>query len=186
MREVSSHWCTTSRTSSTNQYTVITPIDEDSCGPRFGTCTCGKPVKDGIPCQHMVIIVKAMAIDGLSWVKIIPYWWMTAHWEAQYATDVYCRRDVSLDNIKSTYNPDDKLQYCPAFLSVKKGWPKKNACQMSVMDHIEESANKKHKKRQRMFCNLCHKFNHITSECFKHPLNQQKHIKQLKEGGVLR
>ena len=184
IHEESSHRCTMSRTSSSNQYTVIIPIEEDSCGSRFGTCPCGKPAKDGVPCQHMVTIAKSMAIEGLSRVKIIPYWWTTAHWPAQYAADVYCRTDVSLDIIKATYHPDDKLRYCPAFLSVKKGSPKKNTCQKSVMDHIEESTSKKRKRRKRMLYKLCHKLNHNTSECFKHPLNQQKHTRQLKEGGT--
>jgi hypothetical protein len=59
----------------------------------------------------MVTVVKAMAIDGLSRVKIIPYWWKTSLWREQYAADEYCRTDVSLDNIKATYHPDDKLRY---------------------------------------------------------------------------
>ena len=35
-------------------YTVIMP-KEERLGSRFGSCTCGKPAKDGIPCQHMVV-----------------------------------------------------------------------------------------------------------------------------------
>ena len=39
-------------------YTVIMP-KEERLGSRFGSCTCGKPAKDGIPCQHMVVLVKS-------------------------------------------------------------------------------------------------------------------------------
>ena len=81
---------------------------------------------------------------------------------------------MSLANIKATHHPDDKLRYCPGFVSVKKGRPKKNDRKMSVMDHIEEAANKKRKRRKKMFCKICHKFNHDTTECFKNPQNQLK------------
>ncbi len=184
-REETCHRCIVTRLLSNNQNIVTIPIEEDSCGSRFGTCTCGKPAKDGVPCQHMVVVVKAIAIDGLTRVKIMPYWWTTAHWQAQYAVDVYCRTDVSLGNIKATHHPDDKLRYCPAFLSVKKGRPKKDARKMSVIDHIEEAANKKRKRRKKMFCKICHKFNHDTTECFKNPQNQLKCSGKEKEGDIV-
>jgi hypothetical protein len=184
MPEETCHRCTVSRTATNNQYTVTIPMVEDSYGSRFGTCTCGKPKKDGVPCQHMVTVVKAMAIDGLSRVKIMPYWWTTALWREQYAADEYCRTDVSLDSIKATYHPDDKLRYCPEYMVAKKGRPKTNARKKSVADHIEESSKKKRKRRKKMFCTICHKFNHSTPECFNNPLNQQSHTSKQKEGGM--
>jgi hypothetical protein len=42
------------------------------------------------------------------------------------------------------------------------------------MDHIEESAKKKRKRRVRYFCKICHKFNHNTQDCWKNPINQLK------------
>jgi hypothetical protein len=54
----------------------------------------------------------------------------------------------------------------------KKGRPKKNTCQKSVADLIEESSNKKRKLRRKMFCNISQKFNHTTEDCFKNPANQ--------------
>jgi hypothetical protein len=62
-------------------YTVRLP-KEERLGSRFGTCTCGKPAKDGIPCQHMVVLVKSF--HGLTRIGIMPYWFTTAHWRAQY------------------------------------------------------------------------------------------------------
>ncbi len=59
------HTCTVSRMKSTNEYTVSIPT-KDTMGSRFGSCTCGKPTKDGVPCKHMVAIVKASKIKGLS------------------------------------------------------------------------------------------------------------------------
>jgi hypothetical protein len=95
-------------------------------GSRFGSCTCRKPRKDGVPCKHMVAIVKASKIKGLIRIQIVPYWLTSAHWRAQYAADVYCRTDVLIDAIKTTSNPEDDLCYCPAWTAGnKKGGPRR-------------------------------------------------------------
>jgi hypothetical protein len=119
-------------------------------GSRFGSCTCGKPTKDGVPCNHMVAIVKASKIEGLTRNQIMPYWLTSAHWQAQYAADVYCKTDVLMNAIKATSNPEDDLRFCPAWTAGnKKGWPKKNIRQKSVIDLIEESSNNKRKRRRK-------------------------------------
>ncbi len=53
-----------------------------------------------------------------------------------------------------------------------KGPPKKNVCNKSIMDHIKEAAKKKRNRRARMFCKICHNFNHNTDQCVKNPMNQ--------------
>jgi hypothetical protein len=50
----------------------------------------------------MVAIVKSSHIDGLTRVQIMPYWWTTAHWRAQYADGVECRADIDIGTIKKT------------------------------------------------------------------------------------
>ena len=35
------------------------------------------------------------------------------------------------------------------------------------MDHVEESAKKKRKRKSRMFCKICQRFNHNTEACWK-------------------
>jgi hypothetical protein len=70
---------TVSRMTSTNEYKVIIPVEE-TMGLRFGTCTRGKPKKDGVPCRHMVVIAMPSKIEGLTRTQIMPYWWTTAHW----------------------------------------------------------------------------------------------------------
>ncbi len=183
-KENTVHTCTVSRIKSTSEYTVIIPT-KDTMGSRFGLCTCGKPTKDGVPCKHMVAIVKASKIKGLSWIHIMPYWLTSAHWKAQYTADVNCRTDVLMNAIKATSNPEDDLCYCPAWTAgKKKGWPKKNICQKSVVDLIEKSSNNKCKLRRMMFCNICQKFNHTTADCFKNPANQLQIIGEAMESEV--
>jgi hypothetical protein len=76
------HRITMSRMTSTNEYTVIIPVDEFK-GTRFGSCTCGKPKTDGIPCKHMVVVAMSSKIKGLTRMHVMPYWWTTEHWQDQ-------------------------------------------------------------------------------------------------------
>ena len=92
------------RMTSTNEYMVIIPVEE-TMGSRFGTCTCGKPKTDGVPCRHMVVVAMSSKIEGLTRIHIMPYWWTTAHWRAQYVMDVYCPSDISLNTVKSMTVP---------------------------------------------------------------------------------
>jgi hypothetical protein len=179
------HKCTMSRMKSTSEYTVTIPT-KDTMGSRFGLYTCGKPTKDGVPCKHMVAIVKASKIEGLSRIQIMPYYWLTSvHWRAQYTADVYCRTDVLMNAIKTTSNPEDALHYCPVWTAGnKKGQPKRNVHQKSVIDLIEELSSNKRKRRRKMFCNICQKFNHTTADCFKNHANQLQTIKEALESEI--
>jgi len=64
------HRITVSRMTSTNEYTVIILVDEFK-GTRFGSCTCGKPKTDGIPCKHMVVVAMSSKIKGLTRMHIM-------------------------------------------------------------------------------------------------------------------
>jgi hypothetical protein len=183
-KEETLHKCTVSRMKSTSEFTVTIPM-KDTMGSRFGSCTCGKPTKNGVLCKHMVAIVKASKIEGLSQIWIMSYWLTSAHWRAQYTADVYCRTDVLVNAIKATSNTEDDLRYCPALTAEnKKGWPKKNIRQKSVIDLIEESSNNKCKWRRKMFCNIFQNFNHTTADCFKNPANQLQTIGEAMESEI--
>ena len=67
-----------------SQYTVFIPPNNGLHGSRFGSCTCGKPATSGVPCNHMVVVAKSCVVEGLSRIQLMPYWWTTAHWRAQY------------------------------------------------------------------------------------------------------
>ncbi len=55
------------------RFTVVIP-SAGHLGLRFGSCTCGQPATDGVPCKHMVVVVKSSSITGLSRIQIMPYW----------------------------------------------------------------------------------------------------------------
>ena len=87
-------------------YTIRLP-KEERLGSRFGSCTCGKPAKGGIPCQHMVILVKSYAGDGLPRIGIMPYWLTTPHWRAQYPENLYCRTEITMKSVQAMSNPEE-------------------------------------------------------------------------------
>ena len=164
------HRVTVRKTSSTNEYTVVIPMEADGYGTRFGSCTCGQPKKDGIPCRHMAVIAMSSQINGLTRLQVMPYYWYTtAHWQAQYALDVNCPTIESIQEVKATSTKDERLCYCPSWTATtKKGRPKENERRKSVVDLIAESG-KKRKRTKRFFCKICHKFDHNTNDCFKNP-----------------
>ena len=138
-------------------------------GSRFGTCTCGIPKRDGIPCAHMVVLAKGGQIDdrGFTRVSVMPNWLTTSIWSSRFPEDSICRGDISMQSVKSKYTPDDQIRYCPDWAAPKKaGRPKKDAKRkLGVMDEVAK------KRRKTLWCEICHKFNHNTNDCFKNPSN---------------
>ena len=113
-------------------------------------------------------------IQGLTRIHIMPYWWTTAHWQAQFAMDVYCPTDISLNTAKSLTNTDERWRYCSLWMSAKKkGRPKVNVCEKSVVDFIKELVKKKQTRRMKIYCRICHKFHHNTADCFQNPTNPE-------------
>jgi hypothetical protein len=175
-RDGNCHRCTVKSTlkASSKKFTVVIPMEEDQFGSRFGTCTCGKPAKEGIPCQHMVVVAKSSAIDDLPRIGIIPGCMTKAFWKEQYAQIVQCHA-ASMSDIKVNYNytPDDSLRCMPEVLAPNKtGYPKKNAHCKGVTDHIESAGKRKRKKK--MFCTICQKFNHKTADCWMNKSKRQE------------
>ncbi len=54
------------KSSPQREYSVVIPKGGQIHESRFGTCSCGYPKKEGMPCNHMVAIVKVGAIATLT------------------------------------------------------------------------------------------------------------------------
>ncbi len=103
----------------------------------------------------------------------MPYWLSTAHWHLQFPQTAVCRRDVNVQIIKGKYDPQTDLCYCPSWSGPNKsGRPNKKdeKRKRGVMDHIEKAGMIK-KRKKRMFCQICQKFNHVTKDCYKNSHN---------------
>jgi hypothetical protein len=141
---LSNQWlCRVQRVSSTNQYQCYFKAEEEE-GSAFVGCSCGRPKTHGIPCVHMVAVVKSCCIDGLNPINAMPTWWMTAHRRKQYpqGADLICNFDIQAlqnDSCDSTW------RYCPPYTAPNKaGRPKKNkriklAIELASKQHIKKN-----------------------------------------------
>ena len=88
-----------------------------------------------------------------------------------------------METVKGKYRPEDPLFYCPTWTAgQKKGRPKANTREKGIADYIKDSG-KKRKKNVRMFCKICHKYNHNTKDCYKNPVNNESATNDLELGG---
>ncbi len=135
------------------EYSVVIPKGGQIHGSQFGTCSCGYPKKEGVPCNHIVAIVKVGAIAMLTRVVIMPYWFTKAQWHLQFPEEVTCATHITLTSIKTNSSPTDHFKYCPGWTAgQKKGHLKKQQCWLVITNHIQNSAKKRQRtgKRGRM------------------------------------
>ena len=52
-------------------YFLVVPIMDSV----FGGCTCGAPNVNGIPCHHMIAVVKSSRPEGLTATNAMASWW---------------------------------------------------------------------------------------------------------------
>jgi hypothetical protein len=100
----------------------------------------------GIPCVHMVAVVKSCCIEGLNLVNAMPPWWMTTHWCKQYpqGADLNCNFDIQ--TLKHALR-DTTWGYCPPYTAPNKaGHPKKNKRLKLAIEVASEQYSKKKKE----------------------------------------
>ena len=100
-------------------------LKEPVMGSVFGGCSCGGPLTDGIPCHHMIAVVKSSRIKGLNETNVMPHWWTTEMWRLQYPQDSTVPCDFNMNTLKDNHVPDTKWKYCPPYVApTKAGRPK--------------------------------------------------------------
>ena len=77
-------------------YNLQMPLVE-TLDSRFGTCTCGFPNVMGVPCKHMVAVLKSGLLEGLNKNNIKPVWWMTTTFKRQFPLDVNLGGKMDID-----------------------------------------------------------------------------------------
>jgi hypothetical protein len=131
----------------TREYVVEIPREAHEHGSRFGSCTCGFPKKEGIPCDHMVAIVKSGRIPNMSRVTLMPYWYTREQWKLQFPKEFVYRADVTWENIRKSDSIDERMKYCPSWVAPKKkGRPKKEVRKLGIADHVQQAAAKRRRK----------------------------------------
>jgi hypothetical protein len=120
----------------------------------------------------MIVVQKSSVIQELTQTGMMPHYWTTAHWKLQYAENIVANTNINITSVKATYRQNEQLRYCPDWsVGNKRGRSKKREKQMTVMERGAESSQKKRKRRVKMWCKICKKWNHTTLQCWKNPEN---------------
>jgi len=131
------------------EYIVHLPKTASVHGSKFGSCTCGFSRKEGIPCDHMVAIVKKGAVPNITRVELMPFWYTRAQWQLQYPKDMVYNMDVTWSKIKKSAAPNIMMKYCPSWIAAnKKGRPKKDARKLGISDYVKEGVSKSKRRRK--------------------------------------
>ncbi len=132
----------------TKMWTVeIACVDDD--GFYENSCTCGVVEKDGVPCMHVMAIVKSKLIPHLTPTNVMPHCWSSAIWKKQFPSTATNSCNIDMEYLKMKYTGNDNLRYMPDFVGKnKRGRPKANARFKSA---LEKALTKKKggKKRKR-------------------------------------
>ena len=112
-------------------------------GSLFGGCTCGAPITGGLPCHHMVAVVKSSRFVGLNTINAMPMWWTTAMWRKQYPKDVIVKSDFDMSYLRAHHTVEPTKRYCPPYSAPNKlGRPKK---EKRVKNYLEGNQKKRKK-----------------------------------------
>ena len=90
----------------------------------FGGCTCGAPNVNGIPCHHMISVVKSSRVEGLTATNAMPSWWSTKTRRNQYSQEAKCA-SINMSTLTTNHTADQSWRYCPPYIAPQKsGRPK--------------------------------------------------------------
>lgn len=120
------HECNVRHNAGTRVNEVIIPKHPDEYGSRFGKCSCGVHKTKTYPCVHMVAVTKSSKVQGLTRVNIMPSWCYTALWKEQFGEGTVMDGGFDINFLKTTYQPNPKLRYCPKIAAPEKAGRKKN------------------------------------------------------------
>ncbi len=96
------------KSTATREYIVVLPKMTLDHGSKFGSCTCCFTRKEGIPCNHMVAIVKQGAVPNITRVELMPFWYTRAQWQLQYPKDMVYKSDITWSKIPATATSSQK------------------------------------------------------------------------------
>ncbi len=109
-------------------------LKEPNGGSTLGGCSCGGPYTDGIPCHHMVAVVKSSRIEGSTATNSIPVWWTTECGCNQYPADTNETCHFDMDTLRKTLEDAAMRYYLPDAAPRKAGCPKNNKHMKSPLE----------------------------------------------------
>ncbi len=76
------------------------PNEEDTIGSRFGVCSSGGLKVMGMPCEHMIAVLKSGKVVGLNENNFKPPWWMIGQMRLQYPIETALKVDIDITALK--------------------------------------------------------------------------------------
>lgn len=149
VKEVESHYNCVVEGRKTGIYELDVVKESDRYGFCESCCTCGTVEKDGVPCVHVMALVKSKKLPYLSPTNVMPYYWTTSRWREQFDENESVNSvPLTMKDLKVRHKPDESLQYMPDFVAKRKrGRPKGKARIKSALE-IALLKKKKVKKRR--------------------------------------
>jgi hypothetical protein len=114
------------------------------------SCTCGVVEKDGVPCVHVMALVKSKSLPFLTPTNVMPFYWTTKQWRVQFdeTNNSVNSATITREYLTMKYEPDESLQYMPDFVvKRKRGRPKKTVRIKSALEKALAKKKKVKKKR---------------------------------------
>ena len=129
-------------------YFLVVPIMNSV----FGGCTCGAPNVNGIPCHHMIAVVKSsmsmVEVEGLTATNAMPSWWTTKKWHNQYPQEAKCAT-INMSTLTTKHTADPSWRYCPPYIAPQKsGRPKIAKRFKSPLEQMTQKKEKAYVQKQ--------------------------------------
>ena len=150
---------------------VVTLPKEPVNGSHFGTCTCGAPQTDAVPCEHMSVTLSAVIRPQISPINIMPIWWKRLQWRLQFPLETCPDANITMKLVKEGRLPDYGLRLCPDWTTGSKpGRPKKGERIKlgleTAMAKGKAGTPTRTKAEKRRRCDVCGAYGHMYKDCF--------------------
>ena len=138
------------RGKTTGVHDLVIVGEPDYYGVYEHSCTCGVVEKDGVPCVHVMALVKSKSLPFLTPTNVMPFYWTTKQWRVQFdeTNNSVNSATITREYLTMKYEPDESLQYMPDFVvKRKRGRPKKTVRIKSALEKALAKKKKVKKKR---------------------------------------
>ena len=149
---------------------VVTLPKEAVGESHFGTCTCGAPQTNAVPCEHMAAIALSGKIrPQITPMSIMPIWWKRSQWRVQFPLETCPEANVTMKAVKDGRIPDCSVRFCPDWTAgskpgrPKKGERVKSGLETAMAKGKGSTTIKKAEKKRR--CDVCGAYGHTYKDC---------------------
>ena len=129
---------------------VLEIAHEATYGFYENTCTCGEIEVGGVPCAHVMAVVKSKTITHLMPTNVMPWCWSRETWKKQFTQNTpVVVDDLDMAYLKMKYAANNNVCYMPDFVAKRKrGRPKESKRYKSALEIVLAKNSNKKKRRK--------------------------------------